>query len=265
MVGGSTVSSNTASFARVGADLEQDDFDSRRRPSQAPFDPGSGAMRDEKLNRLEAVLLLAKEPLHPRKLSKFANLADGTEALTLVGRLNHLYDRAGRAFRVEEVAGGWQLRTRPQFGDWLRRLQHVPNAMRLSTPAIETLAVVAYRQPVVRVDIEAVRGVACGEILRQLMERDLVRVSGRSDELGRPYFYSTTQRFLQLFGLRSLDELPRAEWFREMLAAETGDGTDALADVEDRHEGSDVALDENEWDEDDDEEEEDQYDEDDDE
>ncbi len=166
--------------------------------------------RDRRLRRLEAVLFLAREPLTSRKLSQYANLADGTEARTLVRRLNELYDRAGRAFRVQELAGGFQMMTRPQFASWLRRLGHVPAEMRLSAPAMETLAVVAYRQPVLRADIEAIRGVNCGEILRQLMERDLVRIGGRSDELGRPYLYATTRRFLQLFGLVRIDRLPRA-------------------------------------------------------
>jgi len=141
-------------------------------------------------------------------------LADATEARTLIGRLNELYDEAGRAFRVEEVAGGYQLLTRAKFASWLRRLGHVPAEVRLSAPALETLAVIAYRQPVLRAEIEAVRGVNSGEILRQLMERDLVRISGRSEELGRPYLYATTKRFLQVFGLISLDELPRAETLR---------------------------------------------------
>ena len=181
---------------------------------------GPPVEKDDRMARLEAVLFVAKEPLHPRKLSKIADLADGTEALTLVSRLNDLYDQSARAFRVEEVAGGWQLRTRPQFGSWLRRLTHVPRAVRLSPPSMETLAVVAYRQPVVRADIEEVRGVACGELLRQLMERDLVRVIGRSEELGRPYLYGTTKRFLQIFGLTTLDELPRADEFRSLLESE---------------------------------------------
>ena len=167
------------------------------------------------ISRLEAVLFLAKEPLHARKLAQLAKLADGTEARTLVGQLNKSYQQANRAFRIDEIAGGLQLRTRSQFSSWLRRLGHLPAEIRLSAPAMETLAVVAYRQPVLRADIEAVRGVGCGEILRQLLERDLVRVSGRSDELGRPYLYGTTRRFLQVFGLRSLDELPRAGVFRE--------------------------------------------------
>ncbi len=164
-----------------------------------------------KLARLHAVLFLAKEPLATRKLSQYANLADGTEARTLVSQLNQLLDRTGRAFRVEQVAGGFQMVTRPKFAKWLRRLEHVPGRRRLSAPAMETLAVVAYRQPVLRADIEAIRGVSCGEVLAQLLSRDLICISGRSDELGRPYLYSTTKHFLQLFGLRNLDDLPRAD------------------------------------------------------
>lgn len=205
-----------------------------------PFSP-EHLVRDEKISRLEAVLLLAKEPLNPRKLCRFANLANDKEALTLVSRLNDLYDHSARAFRVEQVAGGWQLRTRPQFGSWLRRLQHVPREMRLSAPSMEALAVVAYRQPVLRADIEEVRGVGCGEILRQLMERDLVRVSGRSDELGRPYFYSTTQYFLQVFGLRDLDELPRADYFRRSLEEQVG--INSAGESSDGDETVTVALD----------------------
>lgn len=170
--------------------------------------------RDEKTRRLEAILFLAREPLSSRKLSQYANLADGTEARTLIRQLNTKYDQRGRAFRVEEVASGYQLLTRTKFATWLRRLGHVPTELRLSAPAMETLAVIAYRQPVPRADLEAVRGVNCGEILRQLMERDLVRICGRGEELGRPYLYATTKRFLQVFGLLNLDQLPRADVLR---------------------------------------------------
>lgn len=166
------------------------------------------------MRRLEAVLLLAREPLASRKLAQLAQLEDGTQARTLIRKLNALLDDSGRAFRVEEVAGGYQMLTRHKFASWLRRLSHVPGETRLSSVALETLAVVAYRQPVLKADIEAIRGVNCGEILRQLMERDLVRIGGRSEELGRPYLYATTKRFLQQFGLRSLEDLPRAEILR---------------------------------------------------
>ena len=179
--------------------------------ASAPESAGGEAsiQRDEPLARLEAVLFLTREPLTSRKLSQYANLADGTQARTLVRRLNERYDAAGQSFRVEQVAGGFQLLTRRQLAPWLRRLAHVPEETRLSAPALETLAVIAYRQPVPRADIEAIRGVNCGEIVRQLMERDLVRIEGRSAELGRPYLYSTTKRFLQIFGLNHLEELPR--------------------------------------------------------
>jgi segregation and condensation protein B len=147
-------------------------------------------------------------------LAQLASLADGTEARTLIHRLNRLYDEERSAFRVEEIAGGFQLLTRPQFGPWLRRVHRVPVEVRLSAPALETLAVIAYRQPASRAEIEAIRGVHCGEILRQLMERDLIRITARSEDLGRPFLYATTKRFLQVFGLRHLDELPRADALR---------------------------------------------------
>jgi len=176
-------------------------------------------LRHTARQRLEAVLFLAREPLNTRKLSQYANLADGTEARTLIRHLNEHYDASGRAFRVEQVAGGFQLMTRRLFSSWLRRLGHVPPELRLSAPALETLAVIAYRQPTPRADIEAIRGVNCGEVIRQLMERDLVRIGSRSEELGRPYLYNTTKRFLQLFGLVNLDDLPRAQEMKAMTAA----------------------------------------------
>ncbi|KKK76351.1 hypothetical protein LCGC14_2864530, partial [marine sediment metagenome] len=153
--------------------------------------------RSTRLARLEAVLFLSGGPQGSRKLAELACLEDGTRARTLVGALNRLYDTQGSAFRVEEVAGGFQLMTRPKFAPWLRRLHNATVEVRLSAPTMETLAVVAYRQPVLRAEIEAVRGVQCGEILRQLIERDLVRIAGRSEELGRPFLYGTTKQFLQ--------------------------------------------------------------------
>ena len=181
--------------------------------------PGEGAAgaarrRDPRLAEVEVVLLLAREPLSSRRVAQLAGLEDGTAARTLIRRLNDLYDAAGRAFRAEEIAGGYQLLTRPRFAPWVRRLAGGGAEVRLSQPAMETLAVVAYRQPVLRAEIEGVRGVQCGEILRQLMERGMVRIVGRADELGRPILYGTTRKFLQVFGLRHLDELPRGAILR---------------------------------------------------
>ncbi|HEY3391759.1 MAG TPA: SMC-Scp complex subunit ScpB [Lacipirellulaceae bacterium] len=165
-------------------------------------------------SRLEAVLFLSREPLTPRKLAQLANLTDGTEARTLLGSLRKRYDERGCAFQVVQVAGGYQLLSRPEFATWLRARAGQAPSIRLSPPALETLAVVAYRQPVLRAEVEAIRGVACGEILRQLMDRDLLRIVGRSEELGRPLWYGTTKRFLQEFGLCNLDELPWAQQLR---------------------------------------------------
>ena len=167
-----------------------------------PLDPRLGQLRTE------AVLLLSKTAVSPRKLAQLAHLADATQARTLVRHLNKLYEDHGRAIRIEQVAGGYRMFTHASLSPWLTRLGHLPTTVRISTPMMETLAVVAYQQPVSRANAEAVRGVGCGEILRQLMERELVRIVGRSEELGRPYLYGTTKRFLQLFGLRSVDALP---------------------------------------------------------
>ena len=165
-------------------------------------DPVVGRMR------VEAALLLAPSPVNPRRLATLAGLPDATAARTAVAAINDLYDDLGRAMRIEMVAGGYQMMTRPHLARWLSRLSHLPTPVRLSPPMLETLTVVAYRGPVCRADIESIRGVACGEILRQLIQRDLVRMAGRSEELGRPYLYQTTKRFLQTFGLRSTDDLP---------------------------------------------------------
>ncbi|QDV71828.1 Segregation and condensation protein B [Rosistilla carotiformis] len=218
------------------------------RDHEASQTHSSSAVEDDdpkhKLQRTEAILVLSRGSLTTRKLAALAGLADATEARTLIRQLNQLYDRQGRAFRAEEVAGGYQLLTRPQFAPYLRRLGHLPQAVRLSSPMLETLAIVAYRQPVLRADIEAVRGVQSGELLRQLMEKDLVRISGRSDELGRPYLYSTTKRFLQVFGLRNTDALPCSQWFKEQPVSVTTTGTpDNLAPVLDSPDKeSDVSI-----------------------
>ncbi len=175
---------------------------------------GGNFNHEDRLSRLEAIFFLSQHPQTSRKLAQLAGLADGTKARTLIRSLNRRYDTQGHAFRIEEVAGGYQLMTRSKFAPWLRRQHSATTEVRLSAPAMETLAVVAYRQPVLRADIEAVRGVQSGEVLRQLIERDLVKITGRSEELGRPFLYGTTKHFLQVFGLRHLEELPRAEALR---------------------------------------------------
>jgi segregation and condensation protein B len=165
-------------------------------------------VRDLRLARLEAVLFAAEEPLAARRLAALAELADAAEARRLVERLRELLHAEGSAYRVEEIAGGYQLLTRPEFHPWLVRLRQTAGEPKLSGALLETLAIVAYRQPIMRADLEAIRGVHCGDALRQLMERGLIRIAGRHDSLGRPVLYATTKRFLATFGLRDLRDLP---------------------------------------------------------
>ncbi|MGW8257836.1 MAG: SMC-Scp complex subunit ScpB [Thermoguttaceae bacterium] len=181
--------------------------------AEHPPDGGANA-RNQSLIEVEAILFLAAHPVSSRKLAELAGLADGTKARTLVRTLNRMYDAQGCAFRVEETAGGFRLMTRTMFAPWLRRLHSSGVEVRLSAPAMETLAVVAYRQPILRAEIEAIRGVQSGEVLRQLVEQDLVRITGRSPELGRPFLYGTSKHFLQIFGLKHIEELPRPESFQ---------------------------------------------------
>lgn len=167
--------------------------------------------RDGKLARLEAVLLIADEPLAARKLADAAGLADAAEARASIEKLQEFYDADATAFQVEEIAGGYQLLTRPRYHPWLARLKRTGHELRLTPTTLETLAVIAYKQPVMRAEVEKVRGVACGEVIRQLMEKGLVRIAGRHDSLGRPQLYGTTKRFLQAFGLNALADLPEVE------------------------------------------------------
>lgn len=185
---------------------------SRTPAASTPANPGAHHRSDE-LARLEAALYLAREPLSPRRLAKLARLADGTRARSLLKELKRLQESSGSAFRIEQVAGGFQLLTRAPFGPWVRRLLDTPSGNRLSTAALETLAIVAYRQPVTRAEIEAIRGVGCEDLLRQLLERDFVAIGGRAEELGRPNVYLTTRGFLQAFGLGRIEDLPPIDAF----------------------------------------------------
>ncbi|MFO0878838.1 MAG: SMC-Scp complex subunit ScpB [Gemmataceae bacterium] len=167
--------------------------------------------RTQELARVEAALFLADEPLTARKLAAAAGLKDAAEARRELVRLRDLYTAEGSAFQVEELAGGFQLLTRPEFHSWLSRLRQAPPETHLSAAARETLTIIAYRQPITRADIEAIRGVGSSEVLKQLMEKGLVRLAGRDDTLGRPALYETSRKFLQVFGLKSLKELPPGE------------------------------------------------------
>jgi segregation and condensation protein B len=167
--------------------------------------------RDIRLATVEAALIAADELLTARRLTTVAGLADATEARRLVTRLQALYEQDGSAFQVEELAGGWQLLTKPEFHPWLSRLRRTAAEARLTPALREALTIVAYRQPITRADLDAVRGVQSADVLRQLMERGLVRIAGRDDSLGRPQLYGTTKKFLQTFGFKTIRDLPPAE------------------------------------------------------
>jgi len=162
-------------------------------------------------SRVEALLVASDRPLSESRLAGLLGIAAKGSAARLqqcVAALNEQYDVHGRAFRIERLAGGYQVLTRAAFGPLLLRQHRDRQQSRLTPSAMETLSIIAYRQPVLRAEIEAIRGVACGEVLRGLLERRLIRIAGRAEELGRPMLYGTTQEFLRTFGLASLDDLP---------------------------------------------------------
>lgn len=192
----------------------------RRAEKQSDWKQGTNGdtpfWRTPKMARLEAALFVADGALSPRKLTQLATLVDVAETRLLIDRLNASYDETGSSFRIEQVATGYRMLTRPDFSPWLNRLHHRQSELTLSAPAMETLTLVAYLQPITRADVESIRGVQCIEMLKQLMERSLVRIAGEEESLGRPYLYGTTRHFLELFGLRNLEDLPMAENLRRI-------------------------------------------------
>lgn len=163
---------------------------------------------------LEALLVGTHSPLTAGRLAELMGL-DTTKAIRKgIKLLNAKYEQTDSAFRIEQVAGGYQILTLPEFGDHLKKLYQKEIDAKLSKAALETLAIIAYKQPILRADIEAVRGVACGETVRSLMEKHLVKIAGRAEEPGRPILYGTTKRFLELFGLNTLKDLPQPENFK---------------------------------------------------
>lgn len=177
---------------------------------------------------IEALLFAAQKPLTARELvaaikgaggedellpNEFAKTTESQVAATLE-QLKIEYGQQGRAFQLAEKSEGWQLVSDPAYAPWVRQLFPAVKPARLTPPSLETLAIIAYRQPITRADVEAVRGVAVDGVLQNLMERGLVKIGGRAEVPGRPLLYETTQFFLEHFGLRDLDELPNAEELR---------------------------------------------------
>jgi segregation and condensation protein B len=160
---------------------------------------------------LEALLLSTHSPLTAGRLAELLDLDSTKPVRKAIKSLNEQYSSGGRAFRVEQVAGGYQLLTLPEFGEALKKLHQKEADAKLTKAALESLAIIAYKQPILRAEVEAIRGCACGETIRSLMEKHLVKIAGRAEEPGRPILYGTTKRFLELFGLNSLRDLPQPE------------------------------------------------------
>jgi len=160
---------------------------------------------------IEAVLFASDEPLTPKRLVDIAEAGSVKQIRQCVRDLNRKYKKGGFSFRIEKIAGGFQMMTLPAFNPWLSKLIKVRTDNKLSPAALETLAVVSYKQPIIRADVEAIRGVASGEVIRNLMYKGLVKIVGRAEILGRPMLYGTTKKFLDVFGLASLKDLPKVE------------------------------------------------------
>jgi segregation and condensation protein B len=160
---------------------------------------------------LEALLFATHSPLTAGRVAELLDLQSTKQVRRAVRELNEHYASTGRSFRVEQVANGYQMLTLPEFGDLLRKLIQREQDGKLTKSSIETLAIIAYKQPILRADVEAIRGVACGETIRNLMEKHLVKIAGRAEVPGRPILYGTTKRFLEVFGLNDLKDLPHTE------------------------------------------------------
>jgi segregation and condensation protein B len=188
---------------------------------------------------LEAVLFVSPEPVPIARLMSILGTVSKAEVVQALGVLTHDLDKEGRGIQLVQVAGGYRLVTKQEYGPWLKRMDKAKTAQKLSRSALESLAIIAYKQPLVRSEIEEIRGVETSGVLRTLCERKLVRIVGRKDVPGRPIMYGTTKFFLEHFGLRDLSQLPPLREFKEL-----GDSEQALLPIEEFPVTSELAVDE---------------------
>lgn len=167
-------------------------------------------MIEDAKNIIESLLFVSDAPLTIERIKKLLPFAETKEIREVLLALSEEYEARKGGFFLREVAGGYQIRTRPEYTKWIKRLIR-PNPLRVSKAALETLAIVAYNQPIIRSNIEQIRGVDSGGILRMLLERKLIRVLGRKEIPGRPLIYATTKQFLEMFDLKDLKDLPVPE------------------------------------------------------
>ena len=183
--------------------------------------------REQERRIVEAIILAASEPIAPARIAAVLPSCNPSQVRAIVDELNAEYAEQRRAFEIWEVAGGYQMRSLPEFAPYLREIQST-RPLRLSPASLETLAVIAYRQPVTRAEIEHIRGVDAGAVLRSLLDRQLVRIAGHREVPGRPIVYATSRRFLEVFGLAKLGDLPTLRAI-EALPAAANEGDPAPA------------------------------------
>ncbi len=171
--------------------------------------------RDEAKKIIEVLLFVSERPIDLERLANIVENFDRETVKAIIEELNNEYAATKRSFSIVEIAGGFQILTDPFYAPWVRKLFSKEKKHRLSAPSLETLAIIAYRQPVTRADIEAIRGVNIDAVLETLLERDIIKVTGRKEIVGRPFLYGTTKNFLAHFGLRSLQDLPKLRDFNE--------------------------------------------------
>ena len=181
---------------------------------------------------IESLLFVSEEPVSLQQLKTVLEVEEITAVREALAELSAEYDQRGGAFELREVAGGYQLRTRSEYSEWVKKLLK-PSPTRLSRAALETLAIIAYKQPIIRADVEHIRGVDCGGVLRMLLEKKLIRVLGRKDIPGRPMIYGTTRQFLEVFNLKDLRDLPSPKEIEALgLEGEEDYGTDEDDEME---------------------------------
>jgi segregation and condensation protein B len=188
--------------------------------AEGSFEEGPALPTSEIRAILEALVFASPHPVTPREIGQVLSGVEKAEWLAAMAELSADYSREGRGLQLLEVAGGYQITTRPEYNDWVRELLSPKTPSRLSIQALETLAVIAYKQPVTLPEIIELRGVKSGGVVKTLLEKRLIRIIGRKEVVGRPMLYGTTKDFLLHFGLKDLGELPKIEEFAEVLGEE---------------------------------------------
>lgn len=164
---------------------------------------------------IEALLFTSEKPITIEQMKEVLEEVEAKDIKTALAELQTEYETLGRSFKVYEVAGGYQMVTAPEFADYLKKFYRVKSKDKLTKPALETLAIIAYRQPITKADIEDIRGVNVDGVVKTLFDRQMIKMAGRKDAPGRPILYGTTKEFLDRFGLSSLNELPKLGEFTE--------------------------------------------------